>query len=149
MTSKKQTNKDVERNLADIYEIAAICERSAKETYKTEADQIEAFRVRMNDIIKLFIDAIEETVDGWDNKVDDVNVGDDDDDIATCDNCGKPVTEKDTEFIDKVESGELSEEEMEEIARKAAEEGFQEAIKESKRRGKAEEEEEDEDDDKN
>ena len=117
MTSKKQTNKDVERNLADIYEIAAICERSAKETYKTEADQIEAFRVRMNDIIKLFIDAIEETVDGWDNKVDDVNVGDDDD-IDTCDNCGKPVTEKDAEFIDKVESGELSDEEIQDIIEK-------------------------------
>lgn len=129
MTSKKQTNKDVERNLADIYEIAAICERSAKETYKTEADQIEAFRVRMNDIIKLFIDAIEETVDGWGNEVDDDETEKEYDsrmaekhDIATCDNCGKPVTEKDTDFIEKVESGELSDEEMEEIARNAVEE---------------------------
>lgn len=128
MTSKKQTNKDVERNLADIYEIAAICERSAKETYKTEADQIEAFRVRMNDIIKLFIDAIEETVDGWDNKVDDVNVGDDDDDIATCENCGKPVTEEDTKFIEKVESGELTDEEIQDIMEKQKAEGDEDDV---------------------
>jgi len=103
--------------LHSIYSITGICARSAKETYSTEAEQIEAFNSRMRGIIKLMLDAIDEEIDGWEDEVVEVET---DSDIDTCDTCGKPITEKDEKEIQEFE--EMTEEEKDEAARKYLEE---------------------------